>query len=191
MKLSEFRPDLKTWLQRYIVVDRWGVFRPEQGETVCFLPPTKELAYDTVTTGTIQATATQEIYVRQRYGRNLEYHQLPIDTLQGYYQTLSMLLAERYSEIGVNSLVVMPVASPLYLESAGDVKTDWTIDLSWLVRVSFYAEPEPLLMNPGLNPDVVYPTITIQSIDTGLWRQPLDGTLPPVLDFRFTTTYPS
>lgn len=188
MKLSEFRPDLKTWLQRYIAVDKWGVFRPEQGETVCFLPPTKELAYDTVTTGTIQATATQEIFVRQRYGRNLTFEQLPIDTLQGYYQTLSMLLAERYSEIGVNSLVVMPVSSPLYVESAGDVKTDWTLDMSWLVRVSFYAEPEPLLLNP-VGPDP-YPAITVRSIDTGLWRQPLNDDLPPVLDFRFTTTYP-
>ena len=66
MKLSEFRPSLKTWLQKYIVVDKWGVYRPEQGETVCFIPPTKELAYDTVATGTIQATATQEIFIRQR-----------------------------------------------------------------------------------------------------------------------------
>lgn len=186
MKLSQFRPDLKAWLQKYIAVDKWGVFRPEQGETICFLPPTKEIAYDTVALGTIQATATQEIYIRQRYGRNLEYHQLPIDTLQGYYQTLSMLFADRYSEIGVNSLVVQPVSTPLYLETAGDVKTDWTIDLSWMVRVSFYAEPEPELLNPGS-----YPSIQISSIDTGLWRQPLDNGQPPILDFRFTTTYPT
>lgn len=191
MKLSEFRPDLKSWLQRYIAVDKWGVFRPEQGETVCFLPPTKELAYDTVTTGTIQATATQEIFIRQRHDRNLTFDQLPIDLLQGYYQTLSMLLAERYSEIGVNSLVVMPVSSPLYIENAGENRTDWTIDLSWLVRVSFYAEPEPLLMNPGLDPSVVYPPITVQSIDGGIWRQPLNDDLPPILDFRFLTTYPA
>jgi hypothetical protein len=195
MKLSEFRPGLESWLQKYIIVNKWGVFRPEQGETVCFLPPTKELAYDTVATGTIQATATQEIFVRLRHDRNLTFEQLPIDTLQGYYQTLSMLLAERYGELGVNSLVVQPVASPLYIENAGENRTDWTIDLSWLVRCSFYAEAEPLLMNPTLDPESpgyaeLYPVITVQSINTGLWRQPLDDNLSPVLDFRFTTVYP-
>ena len=184
LKLSDWRPRLLGWLQTYVTVDHWNLEHPEIGEVVGFLPPLRNLTYTVDEPGDTQATGVQDFFVSLRYPRDKRYHELPLATLEGAYQTLSILMLHRYGSLGITSCEAVALSDPLNVQETGPAPGEWLVTLRWTWDLLWYALPESTFLVPEDQPQEPY---DLASIRTGVWRQALPGTTgdqaTAVLDF--------
>lgn len=175
MKLSQWLPAITTWLNAHVAIDNWYLDNPRVGETVGFLPPVRNVAYDILDDTSVRCSLTQDIYIRKRYPKDQTYKELPMDTLEGYYQTLALKLLVTGARIApITTLEVVRQDSPITVQEIGDRTGDWLLDMVWSIRIAFDAEPEvgPLV-----------PRFQFNEISIDLYREQLDEE-GSVLDYR-------
>jgi hypothetical protein len=162
-----------------LIVDAYDLNRPEVGKSILLLPPLRDIDYIVNNQASINATATQDIYLLMGYDGATKYAQLPLGDLEGKYQTLGIRLVNNYKEVtlDLNDLTFVSHGSPVTVDEVGDQTRDWVIKLHWIVDISFAAEPEV---------GTVQPPFTINGIGGGIYSAKRDLLTDNRLDFRFT-----
>jgi hypothetical protein len=163
MKLSTWRPGLISWLMSNVAIDEWALDTPPIGDTLAFLPPLRLLDYGKEN----KATATQDLFIRQRYTRDLTYHELPIPAIEGFYQSLSLRLQASGADIAdITQLDIPNIEQPIVIQEYGDNLGDWLVTMTWQLDISFTADVET---------GTIGKPQPVNSIRSGLYRVALDN----------------
>jgi hypothetical protein len=197
MKTSELRPALLKYLGKITNIEEWSLDNPvEQLEfsetaswnlganTVGFLPPLRSIDINNIGTRDITARATQELFIMVRQPRELKYHELPIAKLEGYWVTISTLVAANYNKLldpvlqaarGIQSMSVVAQEYPVGVSPVGEQRSDWLITLSFGWYVSFLVDLEDGTLEEGY---------TITGVSGKVFRSHLMDFENKVLDFN-------
>lgn len=145
MKLSEWKPSLKAWLNDNVVIDNWQLDVPDRpGDTACLLPPVRSLGYELTDQTEVEGRLLQDIYIVKRYSGNLFYDQLNIAGAEGYYQSLAIRLAHDALDVneGLSKLELLDVVEPIIVRETETEDREWIIEFHWLIQATYQAEPE-------------------------------------------------
>lgn len=180
MKLSTWHPSLVTWLGQQLPVDSWLLQQPKEiGRVSGFVPPLRNLKYWAADHQSVNASGVQDFYLMFRYSKDLQYAELPMHTLEGIYQTLSIRLVHDFKAIAdLLELEWVPQDDPIKLKETGAVGSnraaDWLVELGWSVELTWEADPETGATQEPFN---------LSSLDVNLWRSDLSDFQIKTLDY--------
>lgn len=165
MKLSEWRPSLTAWLNKYLVIDSYLLERPEIGKSNGLLTPLRQVSYLTDSPSYIKASGVQDFVLTKRFPDGLAYKDLPLGAIEGIHQTLSMRLLKDFRSIHPDliDLDMVKVEVPVALSEVGDKIGEWLVELTWTFEATWYAEAEVEISKPH----------NITQVSLGLWRESL------------------
>lgn len=152
MRLSTWRSAIINWIANKVTINTYELRIPEVvGETAGFFPPLRNIKhFDGGEDGTPTAQATQEIYITTRFSRDLQYSELPLQTVEGIYSSLCQdLLKDAQAIAGLLDLWVNPSEQPIQVSEVGDDYGDWLITMAIYVVIKWQPEPEPGFGFPG------------------------------------------
>lgn len=185
MKMSQWRPALKSFLARYISISGYGVAEPDTyGVFMAHLPPLAEVLYRKSPPDIATGEAIQHVYILARYPGTMQYNDLPLATLEGLYCTLilhcelenSKLVATTAPAVPLlQSLATMRVDFPLKVEELSYANKDWLVVLHLALKLTWNAEPE-----------VPLDVILLNGIDLEVWRSTLKAIPDATLDWKIT-----
>lgn len=145
MRLSTWRPAFRAFVDARVNISSWLLDRPDTyGDATGFLPPLREVDYQVRDNGEVDLTATQDFIISQRHPSDLSYKDLPIEALEGYYNTLAIAFVATYQSIheDLYNLTFKQVEQPIAISEISEDNNDWVIDLKWSVRIEATVEPE-------------------------------------------------
>lgn len=189
MKISKWRSQFQKFVADRVSIDSWLLSRPESySQVVGFMPPLRHIDYRREDTTRVVLNATQDFIISQRLPSELAFKDLPLDILEGMYNTLALAFMANYQDIheDVFALRFNTIEQPIGITEVAEDANDWIVDLKWSLNVSIEVEPET-----GAIVSPFYPT----SINSGVWRDDLKddttyGESDPrlrVLDFSIKT----
>lgn len=142
MKISEWHPAFKRYVERYVVVTTWEVERPlNYNVSTGFIPPLFGVHYFK-NNDTIMGTGQQGFGVQYRLPRNMNYVDIPVQYYQGIHSTLAIHMVSEWREIADIQSLQMVSNSPVQVEEMGDAKSDWLITILWQANIQWIAELE-------------------------------------------------
>lgn len=180
MKLSVWHPALVTWLNQQVTVDSWLLQQPKEiGKVSGFVPPLRNLKYWQQDHLTVNASGLQEFYLCFRYSKDLQYSELPMHTLEGIYQTLSIRLVHSYRAIAeLIDLEWVAQDDPIKLKESGAIGpnrgADWLVELGWSFQITWEAEPET---------GTTQQPFDLSSLEVNIWRSDLSDFQDKVKDY--------
>lgn len=192
MRLSQWRPLFTKFITDRVQIDSWLLQRPEGYEQVAaFVPPLRDMDYRRVDTTTVVLRATQDLIISQRVSSQLAFNELPLDMLEGYYNTLAIAFMANFEEMSKDVLEVdfNQVETPIAVAEVAEDNNDWIIDLKWSIRVEITVEPEV----GGVVDPFYLRQLTANVYRDGLQDDLLDGVSDPtkrILDFTIRWNYP-
>lgn len=172
MRLSTWRPSIKSWLSRKLRITSFDLKQPTDYENIiCFLPPLSNI---TITEGSYDVgTAVQEVYLTIRYLGDLKYVDLPLAEAEGLIVSLQLLLATGFSNIAdLKQLTLLDIEEPIKVSEYGDGMADWLMTLRVAMQIVFIAEPEGALDYPNSD--------TVVKLSANLYTEHLEPK-PPYL----------
>ena len=193
MKLSQWRTRLQSFIADRVLISSWLLEEPQSYATISgFLPPLRDMDYKREEVTSVILTATQDFLVSQRFPSEIAFKDLPLPTLEGYYNTLAIAFLANYQSIDpdIRDLRFNQVEQPISVREVSEDVSDWIVDIKWSFRVEVEVEPE---MGGIVEP------FELRQLTANLWRDRLDddttlGTSDPAkryLDFTITWDYPA
>ena len=176
-----------------VQIDSWLLQRPEGYEQVAaFVPPLRDMDYRREDTTTVVLRATQDLIVSQRVSSKLAFNELPIDMLEGYYNTLAIAFMANFSEMSADILSIdfNQVETPISVSEVAEDANDWIVDLKWSIRAEILVDPEV----GGVVDPFTLRQLTANIYRDGLQDDLLDGVSDPtkrILDFTIRWNYPT
>lgn len=142
MKISVWRAQLKTWLQKYLTVTAWEFDYPKTpAETLAMLPPLKDV--NIYKNGaSVMGSATQVIELISRVDGTIKYNDLPLQLYEGVYTTLSYRLLTEFADIADIYQLQMQATDPVHVAERTDARGDWFIRVQWTFNIQWVAEVE-------------------------------------------------
>lgn len=191
MKLSEWRSSFQRFVNARVRIDSWLLERPETYQQLAgFIPPLRDMDYKIDDSRNVILTATQDFIISQRLPDTMAFNDLPLATIEGYYNTLAIAFVANYQAIHADiiDLRFNQVDTPIAVAEVAEDANDWIIDIKWSLRVETPVEPEI--------GGIVEP-FTLRELNARVWRDDLkddltDGVSDPslrVLDFTAIWTF--
>lgn len=200
MKLSLWRTSYQNFLEKYINVSQWGLDKPTNdvvdaltipytfsGNSVGFLPTLRDVIYDqAVSSRDVVGYATQDLYILCRLDKDIPYHNLPIDKLEGLHATFAALVLLNWRNIITDSQVVeanrgllswewVKVPNTLTITPSGDYNSDYIAEMLWSGRFSFLVDAES---------GIIPPPYSVRQVHGQVWRTKLESPFTDnMLDF--------
>lgn len=185
------------YVQGIISVDEWSlddpmkqlVFDPEQpwqfeSNTVGFLPPLTNIDINLDNPKEARQRCTQELFVLVRFNRNLKYHEIPLNKIEGMWTTVGALVAANWNKIlpaeiqaarGITSIQTAAREYPITVNPVGEKDSDWIVTLSWSWHVNWLVDlEEGEISNP----------YTINAVRGSVFRSHLLDFQDKILDFN-------
>ncbi len=162
MRLSEWRPAFTAWVQQKLPINDWTLNAPDRvGKVAGLVPPLRSIRYSSDDEGVTVGRARQELFVVYNYAPDTRYIQLPLSTLEGVYQTLSLAAMRQWQEVADDLLTFEQVSTdePIVVRMRTDERKAWNVELCWIWDLTFTAEPE----TPFDSPDIT-------TINSAIWR---------------------
>lgn len=173
MKLSQWRPGLKSWLSSKVDIESYDLRQPtEYGKFICFIPPLNAVSLGD--TSTRIGTAIQQVYLTIRYRGDIRYVDLPLASIEGMLLSLQLLAIRDYTSIApVTTVNVLSVAEPIKVSEYGDGLADWLVVTQLDLEIVFVAEPE----------DTLAPSVSSTNVrvEAGLFTEHLTPVPPNLL----------
>ena len=178
MLISTWRYTLTNWLEANVAIDSWFLDTPGLSQTLAFVPPLQRAAIANTPQG-LQAEGVQAFHLRRRYPRNIRYSELPLGDLEATWLTLALRAIAAGYGWGLSNLEILSCDPVAVIETSGS-QSDWTIELSWRLGLTWPAIADPAALLIGAETGNV-PAYPVSQIAAGLYAQPLIGG-PNVLD---------
>jgi hypothetical protein len=172
MKMSIWRPALKTFLAKYITISGYGVAEPDTyGVFLAHLPPLTEVTYTRSPPDICQGQAIQNIFILARYPGTQTFNDLPIASLEGLYCSLVMHFELENGKLvdplhpGIPLLqqcTTTKIDEPVKVHEVSYANQDWVIEIHLGIRIVWNAEPEiPIdtILLEGLNLEIYRSTL--------------------------------
>lgn len=145
MKLSVWHNAFKVWVQDIINTTQWGVEIPSQLSDIrAHLPPITGIRYNPTGVKFVSFSAEQQLFYYQRFSRDLLYDQLDLNTIEGFYGSVSYAIANEWKEIHeeIDLVVMSDQEQPIIVREMGDNRGDWFVQLTWTFEFTAELEPE-------------------------------------------------
>ncbi len=145
MRLSQWRDLFQKFVSDRVFIDSWLLERPQfYSQLVGFMPPLRNMDYRREDNILMVLTATQDFIISQRLPSELSFKDLPLDTLEGQYNTLAIAFMANYQSIhsDIRDMRFNQVEEPIAVAEVAEDANDWIIDFKWSLRVEIEVEPE-------------------------------------------------
>ncbi len=145
MRLSQWRDLFQRFVSDRVFIDSWLLERPQfYSQLVGFMPPLRNMDYSREDNILMVLTATQDFIISQRLPSELSFKDLPLDTLEGQYNTLAIAFMANYQSIhtDIRDMRFNMTEEPIAVAEVAEDANDWIVDFKWSLRVEIEVEPE-------------------------------------------------
>jgi hypothetical protein len=142
MKISTWRPKLKTWFQKYVTVSNWEMDNPiAPSESIGVLPPLTNVRLYKAN-NSVMGSATQVIDLITRIDGTMKYDNLPLSYFEGIYTTVAYRMLTEFADIADVFQLQHIESNPIAVSERDDARGDWFIRVQWMFNLQWLAEVE-------------------------------------------------